>query len=269
MSDDNPYRPPQAMVADYTAPAGARQLLDEPRKLKSGYGWDWIAAGWRLFMLNPGIWVVNCLVYFVIMIVASIMPFVSSILTTLFSPVFTGGLSLGCRELDEGGELRVDHLFAGFRQQLGNLIGVGGFYLIGMMVVGLAVGIVVVATIGLPALFNPESGAAGAHPATVILGAALALIVGLLTIAPLLMAYWFAPLLVMLNEVAPFAAMRMSFRACLRNMWPLTVYGLLMFVFAIVASLPLMLGLLVFIPVVWASTYAAYKDIFIASEATA
>lgn len=260
MEEHNPYHPPRAPVADQAPPSGAWRLV-EPRTLPAGSGWDWIAAGWRYFMMNPGIWVVNGVVYFVIALIVGVMPFVSGILNTLFAPVFIGGLTLGCRGLDEGRELRVDHLFAGFRRHLGSLIGVGGGYLLGMMVVGLCVVIVVIMTFGLPVLLHPGLAAAG--PVMAVGGIMLAVLVGVVLMAPLLMAYWFAPLLVVLNDVPPFEAMRMSFRASLVNMWPLTIYGLLMFVFGLLASLPLFLGLLVFFPVTWASTYAAYKAIFL------
>ena len=43
---------------------------------------------------------------------------------------------------------------------------------------------------------------------------------------PLLMAYWFAPALVVLRNDEPVAAMKTSFRACLANMLPMLVYGI-------------------------------------------
>lgn len=263
MDENNPYNPPLAPVADQHARVDVWRLV-APRSLPAACGWDWIVAGWRYFMMNPGIWVVNTLVYFVIMMVAGVLPFISSVLSTLFTPVFAGGLALGCRELDEGRELRVEHLFAGFRQNLGNLIGVGGFYLVGLLIVGLSAGMVIMATIGLPALLHPESG--GGEPVALIGGIVLALVIALVLMVPLLMAYWFAPLLVVLNDVPPFEAMRMSFRACMVNMGPLTVYGLVSVAFALVATLPLFLGLLIFVPVMWASTYAAYKTVFLDVE---
>ena len=62
------------------------------------------------------------------------------------------------------------------------------------------------------------------------------------------MAFWFAPALVALRGDEPIAAMKASFDACLRNMWPMLVYSLLGLVFAIVASIPFALGWLVLAP---------------------
>jgi uncharacterized membrane protein len=79
---------------------------------------------------------------------------------------------------------------------------------------------------------------------------------------PLLMAYWFAPALVIMHGVAPIAAMKASFGACLRNILPFLVYGIVMMVLAFLAMIPVGLGMLVWIPLSFTSTYAAYRDIF-------
>ena len=65
-----------------------------------------------------------------------------------------------------------------------------------------------------------------------------------------------------LQDVTPGRAVSQSFRGCLRNMIPFLVYGLVLVPLAIAASLPLMLGWFVVGPVIVASTYAAYRDIY-------
>ena len=98
--------------------------------------------------------------------------------------------------------------------------------------------------------------------ATVGFGALLAVLVGTLAALPLMMAYWFAPALVMLRNDDPLVAMKASFFACLANIWPMLVYSLVGIVLAIVATIPLGLGWFVLGPVFAASIYASYKDIF-------
>jgi len=56
--------------------------------------------------------------------------------------------------------------------------------------------------------------------------------------------------------------MKTSLRAFLQNMIPLSVYALLLLPFALLASLPMMLGWLVLLPVIITSLYAIYRDIF-------
>ena len=57
------------------------------------------------------------LLLLVIMIVAAaFIPFLGGLAMTLFGPVFAAGIVVGCKALDEGEELELGHLFAGFRE---------------------------------------------------------------------------------------------------------------------------------------------------------
>jgi uncharacterized membrane protein len=76
------------------------------------------------------------------------------------------------------------------------------------------------------------------------------------------MATWFAPALIVLHDVAPTAAFKASFYACLRNWIPFLVYSVVLLVLFLVAAIPAGLGFLVLIPVLVASVYTAYRDIF-------
>jgi uncharacterized membrane protein len=76
------------------------------------------------------------------------------------------------------------------------------------------------------------------------------------------MALWFAPALVVLRGLAPMAAVRESFLGCLKNMVPFLIYGIVLLVPSIFATIPFLLGWLVLLPVVIASIYVAYRDIY-------
>jgi uncharacterized membrane protein len=69
--------------------------------------------------------------------------------------------------------------------------------------------------------------------------------------------------------MAPVAAMKASFRGCMRNIVPFLVYGILMLLLSFVAMIPLGLGLMVWVPVAIASTYAAYRMIYTETSAPA
>ena len=88
-------------------------------------------------------------------------------------------------------------------------------------------------------------------------------LVAMVLIVPLAMALWFAPALVIFHEVAPFEAMKASFLVSIKNFVPFLIYGLVYIVLAIVATIPLGLGWLVPIPVMMASMYAGYRDMFL------
>jgi uncharacterized membrane protein len=79
---------------------------------------------------------------------------------------------------------------------------------------------------------------------------------------PIYMALWFAPALVVLRETPPIEALKQSFRGCLHNIVPFLVYGVVVTVLSIIAVIPFGLGLLVLMPVIMASVYVAFCDIF-------
>jgi len=48
-----------------------------------------------------------------------------------------------------------------------------------------------------------------------------------------------------------------------RNIWPFLIYGIVFLLLFIVATIPLGLGLLVVSPMIWASIYSGYRDIYL------
>ncbi len=255
MNDSNPFQAPQAYVADIPADSG--DFLPEGRRVPAGRGAAWISGGWELFRRSTGTWIGITLAFLFIIIAASVIP-LANLLVGLVTPVFAGGLMLGCKALEDGEDLRFSHLFAGFSNQFGNLVLVGVLYLVGMVAVFIVVGLLMgvtgagaaIASAGRPGL----SGIFTAMAVPILLGAVL--------IVPLAMAVWYAPALVVLHQVAPFQAMKVSFFVAIRNFLPFLVYGLVLLVLAILASIPLLLGWLALAPTIYTSIYASYKDLF-------
>jgi uncharacterized membrane protein len=96
-------------------------------------------------------------------------------------------------------------------------------------------------------------------------GMMLALLISLALSVPVVMAMWFAPALVVFNNMQPVPALKASFDACMKNMLVFLVYGLITLVLCFFAALPLGLGFLVLVPVLAGSLYASYRDIFVAN----
>ena len=220
-------------------------------------GWRWIKGGFELFRLNPAIWITLFLIYVLIAMVLTIIPVVGPIVLNLLAPVFMAGFMLGCQALQSGEELEINHLFAGFKQNTSQLITVGGIYLTGIIIVA---GVMFI--IGGSALLISSS-----KPATSIDPAAaesilVGVLIGIGLLIPLIMAYWFAPVLVLFHGTSAVDAMKLSFSACLKNIGAFTVYGLISMVLMVIAAIPIGLGLLVMIPTMTASLYISYRDIF-------
>jgi hypothetical protein len=231
------------------------------RSVAAGRGWDWIVEAFALFRKQPGLWILMALVLGVAFIVIGMVPLLGSLANALLLPIFGGGLMLGCKALDRGGALEFEDLFAGFKQKTGDLVLVGTFNLIGWVLIAFAV----IAVIGGGVFMGLMSG--GVDGASVSIASMLiALLLGAGLSVPLAMATWFAPALIVLQDLSAGAALKASFFACLRNLLAFLIYGVVMLALCIVAAIPLLLGYLVLIPVLIASVYTAYRDIFCAGQ---
>jgi uncharacterized membrane protein len=58
------------------------------------------------------------------------------------------------------------------------------------------------------------------------------------------------------------AALKTSFGACLKNIVPFLIWSIAVFFLSILATIPLALGWLLLGPVLLASIYLSYRDIF-------
>ena len=242
----------------------------EARVVAPGRGWQWLFEGFWLFRKTPVIWLALTLALGLMWVVSLMIPVLGPLLFNLLSPALFAGLMVGCRALESGKPLEMAHLFAGFRQHAAPLVTVGGVYLVGTVIV---VGIVLVVAGGsmLPAVLTKP----GTDIETLRAAArsmAVALAIGAAVYLPVLMAVWFAPLLVVFNGLAPVGAMKLSFTACVSNTVPFLVYGVAVLMAWIVLSLPAALGaagallaaalLVASIPVLICSVYMSYRDIF-------
>ncbi|HUO44061.1 MAG TPA: BPSS1780 family membrane protein [Burkholderiales bacterium] len=227
------------------------------RAVAAARGWDWIVDGFELFKKQPGIWILILIVFVIICLLVSRIPLVGSLASVVLAEIFLGGLMLGCRSLASGGSLEIGHLFAGFSNYTGNLVVLGVLAAVGWIVVAIPA-VLIVGTGGMLAMMH------GDLAGMMELGLSLVL-ASLITLAlsiPLYMALWFAPVLIVLNGAKPVAAARQSFSACWDNIVPFLVYGIVLLVLSFAAAIPLFLGFLVLGPVIIASVYTAYRDIF-------
>jgi hypothetical protein len=242
------------------SPQGPRLALPS-RRNPAGAGWEWIASGWRLFMRAPLMWIISVVILFLFAAILHIIPGIGSVIVQLLQGVIFGGFMVACHSLARGGDFELDHLLAGFRTHFKNLFLLGVFLALG----GLAIMLVLAMFVGVTVLTAIMSGSAEMAATTLMASAFSMLLGGLVALAltvPLLAAFWFAPALVVLNNLTPVAALRESFVGSFRNFVPFLVYGVVMLVFAILAAIPFMLGFFVWIPVAIASTYTAYRGIF-------
>lgn len=231
----------------------------EPRSVGIGHGLQWIGAGWQIFRRNPLVWVTLTVTLILIWLVLLSIPKLGPLLFNLLFPVFFAGLMLGCRALEQGKKLDISYLFAGFRENASALVTIGGIYLIGMLIV---LAVIFGSSEGLPKLPpkpTPEDVAAMQTALKKMTGPILS---GMALYVPLMMLTWFAPLLVIFQKMTALAALKTSFAACLQNLGAFTLYGMVVVALWIAATLPILIGLVIVLPVIFGSIYASYVDIF-------
>ena len=264
MSDFNPYEPPLADVNQALAlPTVSGTFLPEGRAVDAGNGFTWISRGYDLFRRSPGIWIAIIVVYVVVLFAVELVPIFGGIAGMLAGPLFSAGFILGCAAQDRGEELTVGHLFAGFGRSLGSLVAVAGIN-VGCIVVIVLVALLIGGGMSLLSSLSP-----GHVPdlSDVGLPMILGVLLGLALIIPLGMATYYAPALIVLQDLGPVAALRASFFGCLKNILPFLVFCIGAFAVSLAGTLALCVGLLVAIPVLIAAVYASYRDIFYAPAA--
>jgi uncharacterized membrane protein len=252
----NPYSTPEAELeqpieGDMTGPHG----------VSAGHGLAWIAKGWWHFKQAPVAWILVVIIWVVLSLVISMIPILGPLAVNILAPVLIAGLMIGCYEQDEGGDFSISHLFAGFANNMGQTMMVGVFYLLFFILI----------VIGFFAfMFGNIAQMASAQPADpeamamMILSPSfwIGLLVTSLLFIPVLMAYLFAPALVVLNDMSAWEAMKASFKGCMKNMLPLFIYSLAAIGLMILGSIPFGLGLLIVSPILVSALYSAYRDIY-------
>jgi len=253
--EDNPYSAPQA---DLYEPEDGE--MTGPNAVPTGHGWAWLVKGWWHFKQNPFAWMIGIVVWIAIAVVIGLIPLIGGIVVNLFTPVITAGFIIGCRAQDQGEDFTVNHVFAGFSNNMGQLV------LVGLIYFGALILVTIVMVAGLFGMIGMQS-MASEDPQLMMNaifspGFLIAILLGLLVTIPLMMSYVFAPALVALDDMKALTAMKLSFMGCWKNLLPFTVYGLLAMVLVFIGSLPMGLGLLVVLPLLTAALYSSYRDIY-------
>lgn len=240
-------------------------------------GGRWVIRGWRLFVSAPFGWMGLVMSYWFLITLVSLVPAVGIAAAAILVPTFSVGFMAAARTAALGQRLRVTLLFDGFRGNLRPELTLGVFYLVSLSLV-----------LGASALVDGGGLArwmlTGVRPSeeqlasSEFLGAMLA---AMALYMPVMMMYWFAPLLVAWRETGAIKALFFSFFACLMNWRAFLVYGLVVGALAFVLpflllSVAILVAkgqpnsvasflfplLLVLLPVLFASFYASYQDIF-------
>jgi hypothetical protein len=249
-----------------------------PRVVSYAGGARWLAEGWRLFRVAPLAWLVLVLAYWMLMTIASLVPLVGLAVATVLIPAFSVGFMAAGRSCAAGKAPELAVLFEGFRGRLAVQLTLGGAYL---ALLALLLGATGLADDGALATWMLT----GRRPGDEVLQsdaflAALALAAALYV--PVMMLFWFAPPLAAWHGLGAAQALFYSFVASLLNWRAFLGYGALAALvtvvvpFLLLSALLLVSGgnlkmaatglvfplLIVLLPILFASFYASYREVF-------
>jgi len=238
----------------------------EIRKMNVARGWIWVKHGYQLIMRNPMMSITFAMIGALAMFTLLRVPVLGPLIAILLMPVVITGYMRVCRALEEEEDVELEHLFAGFRQRTAQLIAIGSYLMLGMLVSSM----VMVILGGEPLRTLLDSVNAASDPEMLLQsmwaagsGVAFSLLVGFSLMCIMMLAFQYAPMLVFFNNVPPIAALRASLVGSLRNLIPYTVYNIIMQIIAVVLSLlPFNIGLIVLLPLGLTSLYVSYRNIF-------
>ncbi len=235
---------------------------DVPRKVAARQGFQWVAEGFRLYRKAPLLLSAAFALLFGVVMALVLIPYVGSSLSELASPLMVAGFMAAYRTLDNGSDLELPHFLAGIQGPMIPLMTVGAVQLLGGWLISqimVAMGFDEQALVALAA-----DGKASPEALQAFLDQAMpALLTGLALFTPLIMATWFAPALILFGGARPATALGVSLKAVVRNWAAMLVNSLALGMVLILSALvPLMLGLLVAMPLLFGSLYASYQAIF-------
>lgn len=220
--------------------------------------------------------------YWFTVLFLNIVPVIGVLLASLAIPGLSVGLMQAARNVERGQPVGIQTLYGSLRDNARTLIALGALYLC--------------CTLGALALSSLVDGGAllkfmlsNSRAERALIEEAdftLSALFIMLLMAPVLMAWWFAPVLAAWHRLGVGKALFFSFIACWMNWRPFLVYGLGLLIVAgilpgvllgilllvmpgaanLVTALVTMPMVLVIAPTIFASFYASYRDIFGISE---
>lgn len=264
MNDRNLYAPPAAQVVDVQplSSLGEGVFVPGGRRVSAGHGWAWFVAAWRLFKSRALVWWFVLILSMGGMILLSIVPLINFVVMIGF-PVLMAGIGACADSCRRTGTFDVGSLFVGFSERTGQLLLLGVLTLVATLVGFAVLMLVVGGGAGVLSLYLGDMESRQAASAGMMAGmGGVGALLYMLMMAALMSMVVFSPYLIHQRGMSAVQAIRESVLGSLRNVGAGLVAAIVYFGLAIVATIPLALGWLVLLPVVFLVGYTAYRDVF-------
>jgi uncharacterized membrane protein len=261
MVEHNPYAAPTVRVADVQdefMPGLEETLLEYGRRRPAHSGLEWIATSWQIFKRNPVLWIVAVVFGYGALMALSLVP-VLNLLVAIASPLLTGGFAAMADASFRGRLAGIEPLLHGVRSHSRGLLLVGLSY-VGFMAVTIGLLVLVDGPAWIQiALARTDPWLLEGRGGLLVVYTALSSLFGL--------AVLFAPALVVLHGVDALTAVKMSAIGVVKNVLPGVLCAFTCAILIVAAIIPLGLGLFVIFPMIMIVSYAAYRDVFLATTA--
>lgn len=226
-------------------------------RVPAARGWHWWLDAFGLLREQPLTLLLFGLVYCLIVLGFNVLPGVGNVLAVLCGPLLTVGFLSMAAKLARGEEPMLSDLFAGFRQGVRSLLGIGLWYLVMLMAVAFTVTLLAVLLGIAPGAEALEGDINDAVREQLLMLGLLVLMAAL----PVAVAYWLAPALVYFQQQTAAEAMRISLLFMWRNLGAFTVYLLVMGALTTASLLTYGAGFVLVAPLSALSIYSCYRDI--------
>lgn len=247
----------------------------QARRLPARAGAAWLQSAYALYRRNPPLLTSVTMLYLMLVIGLNFLPIIGAFIVPLLLPSLNLVIGNTCRLIASGKEPNGPALFENVREQRPQLLRLGAMQLGASVLLLLFSLLIEGGTVPLPDADKPDlEGFVGMLLRLAILA------------VPLLLAFWFAPLLTGWDKLTAGKAVFFSFVASWRNLRVFFVYVLCVAVVAVflpgllmalvMLVMPDLLGTISFVlrtllivvltPILMASVFISYQDVFHISE---
>ena len=287
-NDQNPYQAPESDISNEPQ---TNALLEQPRRVSAGQGFNWLEKGISTLVVpHFAKWAISCAIYALIVVLISLVAPTISFILQFLAPFFTAGVLIGCHKLRNGQSLSNQQVFEGFTHS--SKIQILLFCLLQVVLVVVLAGLVfLMGGMSLSDLSGFQQIQANPEDPQVFmeLFKKFAYLIPVLLILGLLfsLAVFFAPSLIVFNGKSAPAAVGISFKAGLKNILPYLLFMLIVIILFVVigiivgivsalfgfASATLGQAVTTFImtiislPLMGSAMYTSYRDIFYGESA--
>ncbi len=281
--NENPYQAPES---DLDINNNSAVLLEQPRRVSAGQGFNWLEKGISTYVVpHFSKWLISCSIYALIVVFTQLWLQSLNMAIQFLAPFFTAGALIGCHKIRNSGQISNQQIFEGFSHP--NKVQLLLLCLVqAILIVIMVAALFLMSGLSMDDLQKFQQIQSNPEDTDLI----ISLFKPLLSLLPAMLllglaysiAVWFAPALVVFDNKSAPIAVGSSFINGMKNFLPYIVFllvtialfivlGIIVsivgFVFGLVSqtlaqAISTMIMAVVSLPILGSALYVGYRDIF-------